>query len=134
MPERELRSGRIAQDESTGLQEPVVRPLAGEGIDRRAEAVARQRSLLEAFGIREGIHASLEYLQERVGICERVEQPAHRRQVPVAISAAVARGEAPAHVRESAGREPRPFSHRLRAAADREDFLERLLREPGLRG
>src|SRR4029453_10500364 len=103
-------------------------------VGERTQPVAGKPCLLEPFPSSEIVHPCL----------ERLEEPARKRkgggeapdELSVAFEArsAVAGGHAAAHLAEGTGREPGGSPHPLRASADGERLLQRLLGKPGLLG
>src|SRR6185436_20669226 len=93
------------------------------------EPVARQRRLLEPFLLGEVAHARLERSEEPARSGEGGDQGADELLVALGANTPVAGSQASVHLGERARREPGGRAHRGRAAADREDVLERLLRQ-----
>ena len=119
----------VADDEVVAGEEPAVDPPPGQRLGERAQAVARERRLLEPFLLGEVAHARLERSEEPARCGEGGDQGADELLVALGADAPVARGQASVHLGERARREPRGRAHRRGAAADREDVLERLLRQ-----
>ena len=117
----------------TGSDEPCVlaRPVQrrGEG----TEPIADGGGFFESFGVRQPTHPCFERSEEPVRGLEGGEEIPDELSVALGVDPAVARGGTSADAGEGAGAEPGACAHRAGAATERDDLLERLLRQPGRR-
>ena len=127
--ETDRRSRAVEDRERAGAHEPRVGPAAGQRIGQCAQPVPHEPRLLVAFLLGEVGHASFERSEEPARGGQGGDEPPDELSVALGIDAAVARGDAPAHVGQGARRESRPRAHRRRAPADRQDLFDGFLRE-----
>jgi hypothetical protein len=113
-----------------GRDQPRLLPAALQDLGERAQPVAHEAGLLEPLALGERGHAGLERSEEPVRPLQGGEEVPDELCVALGVHPAVARCRAPAHVGERARREAGACAHGRRAAADRLDLLEGLLREP----
>ena len=110
-------------------QQPRVLTRTVQGRGERAETIADRGGLLVSLGVRQPTHPRLERSEEPVRGLEGGEEIPDELSVALGVDRAVARGGTPADVGEGARGEAGPCAHRSRAAPERDDLFQRLLRQ-----